>query len=91
MKMNLCVVAAFIAGLLFTANPVPSHADGKKTAVVAKSLHLDAAETAWVAMLPSHLEPMPTEFEKSVVMTHPNSKTLAGVQRRPPKKWECKG
>lgn len=89
MKMTLFVVTAF-AGLMFTANPMPSETDGKGAVVVVTSLHFDAAETAWVANLPCQSEPVPMEFE-SVVMTHPDFRTLAGFKKRPPAKWECKG
>lgn len=89
--MNLCLLAAFIAGLLFTANPLPSHADGKRVVVVATPLHFDAAETVWEANLPCLFRLMPMEFEKSFVMAHPDFRTLAGFKKRPPAKWECKG
>lgn len=91
MKMTLFFVTAFLASLMFTAEVRPLN-DGMKTAVVAKSLHFDAAETACVAMLPCHSEAtLMLSVTDSIVMAHPDSKTLAGYRHRPPAKWECKG
>jgi hypothetical protein len=91
MKKNLFVVPALFVGLMVTASPVQSDVDRKGTVVEAKFLHLDAAETVWVGCLLPPLCTMPTDSEKAVAVTHPDSKTLAGVQKRPPKKWESKG
>lgn len=92
MKMNLFVLAVFFTGLLFGNNPQPSFADGKGMVVVAKSLHFDAAETVCVAMVPCHSETTLTlPVVGRVAVMHPDLETQAGVCRRPPKKWECKG
>lgn len=92
MKMNLFLVTAFFASLMFTAEARPLYDDGRKTAVVAKSLHFDAAETACVAMLPCHSETtLMLSVMDDIVMTHSDSNTLAGYKHRPPAKWECKG
>lgn len=91
MKMTLFVVTAF-AGLMFTANPMPSETDGKDSVVVVTSLHFDAAETACVAMLPCHSETtLMLSVMDDITMTHPDSNTMAGYRHRPPAKWECKG
>ena len=87
--MTLFVVTAF-AGLMFTANPQPSETDGRGAVVVATPLHFDAAETVWVTNLLCQSASVPMEFE-SIVMTHPDFRTLAGFKNRPPAKWECKG
>lgn len=91
MKKNLFVVPALFVGLMVTASPVQSDVDRKGTVVEAKCLHLDAAETVWMGNLPMPLFAMPTEFEKAVVVTQPDSNTVAGYWKRPPKKWESKG
>ena len=92
MKMNLFLVTAFLASLMFTAEARPLHGDGKKTAVVAKSLHFDAAETACFTMLPINSETTLMLFvTEYITMTPPDSNTLAGYKHRPPAKWECKG
>ncbi len=92
MKMTLFLVTAFFASLMFTAEARPLRHDGMKTAVVAKPLHFDAAETACFPMLPNYSETtLMIPVTEYVAMTFPDSKTLAGYRQRPPAKWECKG